>query len=116
MDNDEINFQPFTLSTRRLRGMSSLASLAVAFATLVALDSNIYVWGLVLASVSYTMVPDLLSKDEMHHIRKEFSAKLEEAEFSMLKLRSENTGLEQPNSLLKSAREIGWKDPQKGLR
>ena len=32
------------------------------------------------------------------------------------KLRSENTGLEQPNSLLKSAREIGWKDPQKGLR
>jgi hypothetical protein len=62
------------------------------------------------------MVPDLLSKDEMHQIRKEFSAKLEEAEFSMMKLRSENTGLEQPNSLLKSAREIGWKDPEKGLQ
>ena len=105
-----------SLSTRRLRGMTSLASLALAFATLVAIDSNIYVWGLVLASVSYTMVPDLLSKDEMHQIRKEFSAKLEEAEFSMMKLRSENTGLEQPNSLLKSAREIGWKDPEKGLQ
>ena len=90
-----------SLSARRLRGMTSLASLALAFATLVAIDSNIYVWGLVLASVSYTMVPDLLSKDEMHQIRKEFSAKLEEAEFSMMKLRSENTGLEQPNSLLK---------------
>ena len=82
-----------SLSTRRLRGMSSLASLAVAFATLVALDSNIYVWGLVLASVSYTMVPDLLSKDEMHHIRKEFSAKLEDRVFNAeIEVREYRTG------------------------
>ena len=105
-----------SLATRRLRGMSSIASLAIASATMVAMDSNVYVWVLVFVSVSYTMIPDLLSKDEMHQTRKQFSTKLEEAELSMMKLRSENTGLEQPNSLLKSAREIGWKDPQKGLR
>lgn len=105
-----------SLATRRLRGMSSIASLAIASATMVAMDSNVYVWALVFVSVSYTMIPDLLSKDEMHQTRKQFSTKLEEAELSMMKLRSENTGLEQPNSLLKGAREIGWKDPQKGLR
>ena len=104
-----------SLATRRLRGTTSVVGLAFAIATMVALSSDTEIWVLVGLSISYTLIPDLLSKDEMHDIRKQFSSSLENAEDLMITLRSNNTGLEQANSLLTTAREIGWKNPQRGL-
>tara|TARA_B100000902_G_scaffold397365_1_gene460953 strand:- start:183 stop:1892 length:1710 start_codon:yes stop_codon:yes gene_type:complete len=104
-----------SLATRRLRGITSAVGLALAIATMVALSSNTEIWALVVFSVSYTLLPDLLSKDEMHDMRKQFSSRLENAEELMITLRSNNSGLEQANSLLTNAREIGWRNPQKGL-
>ena len=104
-----------SLAAKRLRGTTSLVALALAIATMVTLGSNIEIWILVGISISYTLLPDLLSKDEMHDIRKQFSSNLEKAEDLMITLRSNNSGLEQAHSILTNAREIGWKDPHKGL-
>ena len=89
-----------SLATRRLRGITSVVGLAFAIATMVALSSDPEIWVLVGLSISYTLIPDLLSKDEMHDIRKQFSSSLENAEDLMITLRSNNTGLEQANSIL----------------
>ena len=104
-----------SIAARRLRGMTSMAGLALAIATMATLDLDPPIWAIVIISVSFTLFPDLLLKDEMYDLRKQFSSSLERAEESMMKLRSENTGLEQAHSILTNAREVGWSNPQKGL-
>jgi len=62
-----------------------------------------------------TTIPPLLSKDGLEEQRKIFSDRLKIAESRILGLQSGNTLLQQPNSLLKTAREEGWRNPDKGI-
>ena len=63
-----------------------------------------------------TTIPPLLTKDGLEEERKEFSDRLKIAESRVLSLQSGNSILQQPNSLLKTAREEGWKNPEKGIK
>ena len=103
------------LSTRRWRGLTSIAGLAIALAIMVSMSDEILLWAAVIVACCATMIPDLTTKDENHEARAEFGERLEEAESRMLALRAEGSGLEQAASLLKMAREEGWKDPARGM-
>lgn len=63
-----------------------------------------------------TTIPPLLTKDGLEEERREFSERLKIAESRVLSLQSGNSILQQPNSLLKTAREEGWKNPEKGIK
>ena len=62
-----------------------------------------------------TMVPDLRAKDDDYEARAEFSNRLEQVESRILSLREGGSGLEQSASLLKTAREEGYKNPSRGM-
>ena len=62
-----------------------------------------------------TTIPPLLTKDGLEEQRKIFTERLKIAESRILELQSGNSLLQQPNSLLKTAREEGWKNPEKGI-
>jgi hypothetical protein len=62
-----------------------------------------------------TTIPPLLTKDGLEEQRKKFTERLKIAESRILALQSGNSLLQQPNSLLKTAREEGWKNPEKGI-
>ena len=62
-----------------------------------------------------TTIPLLLTKDGLEEQRREFSERLKIAESRILGLQSGNSLLQQPNSLLKTAREEGWKNPERGI-
>tara|TARA_B100000959_G_scaffold32115_2_gene30581 strand:- start:187 stop:1902 length:1716 start_codon:yes stop_codon:yes gene_type:complete len=62
-----------------------------------------------------TTIPPLLTKDGLEEQRKKFTERLKIAESRILGLQSGNSLLQQPNSLLKTAREEGWKNPEKGI-
>ena len=62
-----------------------------------------------------TTIPLLLTKDGLEGQRRVFSERLKFAESRILGLQSGNSLLQQPNSLLKTAREEGWKNPERGI-
>ncbi len=62
-----------------------------------------------------TTIPLLLTKDGLEGQRRVFSERLKVAESRILGLQSGNSLLQQPNSLLKTAREEGWKNPERGI-
>ena len=62
-----------------------------------------------------TTIPLLLTKDGLEGQRRIFSERLKFAESRILGLQSGNSLLQQPNSLLKTAREEGWKNPERGI-
>ena len=62
-----------------------------------------------------TTIPLLLTKDGLEGKRRVFSERLKFAESRILGLQSGNSLLQQPNSLLKTAREEGWKNPERGI-
>ena len=62
-----------------------------------------------------TTIPLLLTKDGLEGKRRVFSERLKVAESRILGLQSGNSLLQQPNSLLKTAREEGWKNPERGI-
>jgi len=62
-----------------------------------------------------TTIPALLAKDGLEEQRNLFSERLKTAESRILELQSGNSLLQQSNSLLKTAREEGWKNPDKGI-
>ena len=103
------------LLTRKWRGLTSIAGLAIALAILVSMSDEAVLWGVVIVACCATMIPDLTAKDEDYEARAEFGERLEEADARMLKLRAGGSGLEQAASLLKTAREEGWKDPARGM-
>ncbi len=105
-----------SISTRRWRGMTSIAGLALALAVLVSLSDDLVLWAVVLAASCFTMIPDLLAKDDDHEARTEFGRLLEQTESRVLALREETSGMEQVSSLLKIAREEGWSDPERGMK
>ena len=104
-----------SIETRRWRGLTSIAGLAVALAVLVSLSDELVLWAAVTGASCFTLIPDLLVKDEDHDRRTEFAILLEEAESRVLSLRAESSGMEQASSMLKIAREEGWNDPERGM-
>ena len=104
-----------SITTRRWRGMTSIAGLAVALAILVSLTDDLVLWAVVIGASCFTMIPDLLAKDDEHEARTEFASLLEEFESRVLALRENSSGMEQVSSLLKIAREEGWSDPERGM-
>ena len=102
-----------SVDTRRLRGMTSIAGLAVAMTILVSLSDDLVLWGVIVFTSCLTMIPDLLAKDDDHEARSEFSKLLEASESRVLALREGSSGMEQVSSLLKIAREEGWSDPER---
>ena len=95
--------------------MTSIAGLAVALAILVSLTDDLALWAVVIGASCFTMIPDLLAKDDEHEARTEFASLLEEFESRVLALRENSSGMEQVSSLLKIAREEGWSDPERGM-
>jgi hypothetical protein len=103
------------LKTRKWRGLTSIAGLAIAIAILVSMSGDATLWAVVIGASLVTLAPDLLAKDDNHEARAEFATRLEQAETRILALREGGSGLEQSASLLKTAREEGWKDPSRGM-
>ena len=62
-----------------------------------------------------TIIPDFLFNDDKAEERKEFSLQLKKLELRIIESQNQIFGMQQPNSLLKSAKEVGWKDPDLGL-
>jgi len=104
-----------SISARRLRGLTSSVGLAIAIAVLANSEAEIIAWAVTIGIPLAYLLPDLLAKEEDHEERRQFSQAIEEAENRMMKLRTENSGLEQAASLIKSARDVGWQDPEKGF-
>ena len=104
------------LKTRKWRGLTSIAGLAIAIAVLVSMSGDTVLWAVVIGASLVTMVPDLMEKDDDHEARAEFASRLEQAETRILALREGGSGLEQSASLLKTAREEGYKDPARGMK
>tara|TARA_Y100001970_G_scaffold46311_1_gene58264 strand:- start:20825 stop:22546 length:1722 start_codon:yes stop_codon:yes gene_type:complete len=104
-----------SISARRLRGLTSAVGLAFAIAVLANSEAEMTAWAVTIGLPLAYLIPDLLAKDEAHDERRQFSQAIEEAETRMMKLRTENSGLEQAASLIKNARDVGWQDPEKGF-
>jgi hypothetical protein len=104
-----------SLNVRRYRGLTSLGALALSTALIFSLAAPIELFAIILFTVSVTMVPDLITKDEDHAARKKFGTALDAAESKLLVLRGQGISLEQASSILKTAREEGWSNPERGL-
>ena len=104
-----------TIETRRWRGLTSIAGLAIAMAVLASLSDDLILWAIVAVPSCYIMIPDLLAKDDDHEARTEFAVLLKQVESRVLALRENSSGMEQVSSMLKIAREEGWGDPQRGM-
>jgi len=104
-----------TIETRRWRGLTSIAGLAIAMAVLASLSDDLILWAIVVVPSCYIMIPDLLAKDDDHEARTEFAVLLKQVESRVLALRENSSGMEQVSSMLKIAREEGWSDPQRGM-
>ncbi len=104
-----------TIETRRWRGLTSIAGLAIAMSVLVSLSDDLILWAIVAVPSCYIMIPDLLAKDDDHEARTEFAVLLKQVESRVLALRENSSGMEQVSSMLKIAREEGWGDPQRGM-
>ncbi len=98
--------------SRRWRGL--ITTIGFGLAIPIVLDSNQTSLMLMAIAASFTTVPLLLSKDGLEEERQAFSERLKTAERSIINLQSGTTLMQQPNSLLKMAREEGWKNPERG--
>ena len=100
--------------SRRWRGISSLLGLSISISIISQSDSlNKFV--LVIGIQLITIIPDFLFNDDKAEERKEFSLQLKKLELRIIESQNQIFGMQQPNSLLKSAKEVGWKDPDLGL-
>ncbi|MBK64202.1 MAG: hypothetical protein CMB47_01595 [Euryarchaeota archaeon] len=105
----------YSLASRRLRGITSIAGLAISLAILSS-TSDLFPWLFVILANSFTMMPDLLSKDPDFLERKDFGKELDKAELEILELKSLGHNVQQATSILKIAREEGFDNPSEGKR
>lgn len=105
----------YSLASRRLRGITSIAGLAVSLAILSS-TSDLLPWTVIILVTSVTMIPDLVSKDSDFLERKNFAKKLDKAELKILELKSLGHSIQQATSILKIAREEGFDNPSEGMR
>jgi len=104
-----------TYSSKIWRGLTSIVGLVFSLGLMYSISAESHVYLIIIFCIMVTMIPDLLSKDENHVSRKEFTNALDKAEGEVLILRSQGLSLEQASSLLKKAREDCWNDPIRGL-
>lgn len=105
----------YSLASRRLRGITSIAGLAVSLAVLSS-TSDLLPWTVIILVTSVTMIPDLVSKDSDFLERKNFAKELDKAELKILELKSLGHSIQQATSILKIAREEGFDNPSEGMR
>jgi hypothetical protein len=91
-----------------------MTTIGFTIAIPIVLESNIASLLIMSIAASFTTIPILFTKDGLEEERKDFSEQLKDAERHILGLQSGNTLMQQPNSLLKMAREQGWKNPERG--
>jgi hypothetical protein len=98
-----------------LRGLSTGAGFGIAI-PIVAINSNLESWAIISITGLLTIIPLLISKDGSEVARSDFYEKLRRAEKRILDIQTGNNVLQQSNSLLKTAREEGRKNPDLGLQ
>ena len=101
------------VKTRRWRGL--VTTIGFTLAIPIVLESDPASLLIMAIAASFTTLPILFTKDGLEAERQDFSEQLKDAEKHILGLQSGNTMMQQPNSLLKKAREKGWKDPERGI-
>jgi len=103
------------VNSRRWRGLTTTFGFGLAIPIVLASSSpeSFLVIGI---PALLTTIPPLLTKDGLERERQIFSNRLKIAESRILGLQYGNSLMQQPNSLLKTAREEGWKNPEKGIR
>ena len=102
------------VNSRRLRGIMTTFGFGLAIPiTLTSPNTESFL--IVGIPAMLTTIPLILTKDGLEEERKEFSDRLKIAESRILSLQSGNSLMQQPNSLLKTAREEGWKNPERGI-
>ena len=101
------------VKARRWRGL--ITTIGFTLAIPIVLESNLGSLLIMAIAASFTTVPILLSKDGLEEERRDFSEQLKDAESYILGMKSGNRLMQQPNSLLKLAREKGWNNPEKGI-
>ena len=101
------------VKARRWRGL--ITTIGFTLAIPIVLDSNLGSLLIMAIAASLTTVPILLTKDGLEEERRDFSEQLKDAESYILGMKSGNRLMQQPNSLLKLAREKGWNNPEKGI-
>ena len=103
------------VNSLRLRGLSTGAGFGIAI-PIVAINSNLESWAIISITGLLTIIPLLISKDGSEVARSDFYEKLRRAEKRILDIQTGNNVLQQSNSLLKTAREEGRKNPDLGLQ
>ena len=99
----------------RWRGL--MTTLGFGLAIPVVLASSSPESFMIIGSVALpTALLPLLKKDGKEGERQLFSRKLKKAESTIMQIQSGKNLLQQSSSLLKTAREEGWKDPEKGMK
>jgi len=106
-----LQFEP---NSRRWRGLSTTVGFGLAI-PIVTISTSTQSWLIVSFLALITTVPNLLVRDGSEDDRELFYDRLKKAERAILEMESGNALMQQPNSLLKTAREEGRKDPQRGL-
>ena len=99
---------------RRWRGMSTMVGFGLA-TPVIATISNPESWLIISIAALTSILPNILAKDGSEEARGAFYDRLKKAERGVLEVQSGNTLMQQPNSLLKTAREEGRKNPERGL-
>ena len=102
------------VNSRRWRGLMTTFGFGLAL-PVVLTNPNAESFLIIGIPAMLTTIPPLLTKDGLEEQRRLFSERLKTAESRILKLQSGNSLLQQPNSLLKTAREEGWKNPERGI-
>lgn len=103
------------VNSLRLRGLSTFAGFGIAI-PIIAINSSLESWAIIFITGLLTTIPLLISKDGSEVARSEFYEKLRRAEKRILDVQTGNSVLQQSNSLLKTAREEGRKNPELGLQ
>ena len=101
------------VKTRRWRGL--VTTIGFTLAIPIVMESDPASLLIMAIAASFTTLPILFTKDGLEEERQDFSEQLKDAEKHILDLQSGNTMMQQPNSLLKKARETGWKNPERGI-
>jgi len=103
-----------SIQSRRWRGITSLLGLTLSI-SIISQSNSLNKLALAVGLPLITMIPDFLSNDDKSEERKEFSSLLKKLELRIIESQNQIFGMQQPSSLLKSAKEVGWKDPNLGI-
>ena len=101
-------------NSRRWRGLSTTVGFGLAI-PIVTISTSPQSWLIIFVIALITTLPNLLAKDGSEHTRELFYDRLKKTERAVLEAQSGNNLMQQPNSLLKMAREEGRKDPERGI-